>query len=325
MRRREFIALLGGGVAWPLAARAQQRTEPLSVGFLGASSAAAYATRIEALRAGLRDLGHIEGRNLVFETRWAENNYERLLVLASELVRIGCLVIVTHGTPGTRAAKQTSASVAIVMAVSGDAVATGLVNSLARPGGNVTGESYFSPELNAKQLELLKEIVPQITRVAFLVNPANPVTEINVSSVEKTAALLGMEMQPFKVQTPAELDLAFSTMAQRHVQAVVVDSDGMLNANAAAVVALALQHAIPASGDTEFPKAAGLTGYGPNFIEMFRRAAYFIDKIAKGAKPGDLPVEQPTKFELIVNLKTARAFGLDVPPTVLARTDKVIE
>jgi len=329
MKRREFITLIGCAatscVSWPLAARAQQGTEPLRVGFLGAASAAGYATRVDALRAGLRDLGYVEGRNLVFEARWAEDNYERLLTLARELVGSGCQVIVTHGTPGARAAKQASAQVAIVMAVSGDAVASKLVESLARPGGNVTGSSFFSTELKVKRLEQLKELLPQVKRLGYLFNPANPMAEINLPSVEKAAAALGLETQPFEVRTPAEVSAAFVTLADRRVQAVLIDDDSLLTGHAAAVAALALQHRIPAVGQTEFAQAGALIGYGPKQIEMFRRAAYFIDKIAKGAKPGDLPVEQPTKFELVVNLKAAQALGLEVPATLLARADEVIE
>jgi putative ABC transport system substrate-binding protein len=326
MRRRELIALLGGAAAWPLAARGQLRTDPLRVGFLGAASQAGYESRVGALRSGLRDLGYVEGRNLVVETRWAENNYDRLVDLASELVRIGSHVIVTHGTPGTRAAKQATATVPIVMAMTGDAVATKLVASLSRPGGNVTGSSFFSPELTMKKLELLKEIVPRMRRAAFLVNPANPVfAEVEQPLVSRAARSLGVELEAINVRAPADFGSAFSTMTERRVEVIDVGIDGMLSANAAALAALALEHGLPAAAEAEFPAVGGMIGYGPSFIEMFRRAAYFIDKIAKGVKPDDLPVEQPTKFELTFNLKTAKSLGLEISPMLLARADEVIE
>ena len=203
--------------------------------------------------------------------------------------------------------------------------ATKLVDSLARPGGNVTGSSFFSPELHVKQLELLKEVMPQLRQVAFLVNPANPLLEITLPQVELAARALGIEIQTVKVLAPAEFGHAFSRLAERRVEAVMVMSDGMLIGNAAAVAALAIGHRLPAVAEAESVQAGGMIGYGADQLEMFRHAASFIDKIAKGAKPADMPVEQPTKFKMVVNLKTAKALGLEIPPTLLARADEVIE
>ena len=328
MKRREFITLLGSAAAtkaWPVAAVAQQSTKFARIGFVGANAADSLPQRVEAFRAGLRELGYQEGRDIDIEFRWADGQYERLPALFNELVRRGVDVIVTHGTPGILAAKQATATIPIVMATSGDAEASGLVASLARPGGNVTGLTFFNPELAAKRFELLKEILPSLTEVGLLLNPANPINEPIVPAIKLTAQALRLEVHPFGVRAPADFEGAFVAMAAKRVGAVVVIDDATLIANAPAVARLALQQRLPSSGWPDYAVAGGLIGYGVSFPDLFRRAAKFVDKILKGAKPADLPVERATKFETIVNLKTAKALGLDVPTAILLRADEVIE
>ena len=325
MNRRAFIAVLGGVAAWPLAARAQQSQKVARLGFLGAESATGYANQLGGFRQGLIDLGYIEGTTVVIEYRWAEGKIARLPELAVELVRSNVDVIVAHGTPGILAAKQATASIPIVMAVSGDAEASGLVASLARPGGNVTGSTFFNPELAAKRFELLKETLPGLTEVGLLLNPANPINEPIVPKIELTAQALGLEVHPFGVRSPVEFEGAFAAMAAKRVGAVVIIDDATLIANAPAAARLALQQRLPSSGWPDYALAGGVIGYGVHFPDMFRRAATFVDKILKGTKPSDLPVERATKFETIINLNTAKALGLELPPTLLARADRVIE
>jgi len=326
MDRRAFIGRVAGGVlAAPLAAFAQQAGKIARIGFLGATSASGYAKQLDGFRLGLRDFGYMEGKNIVLEYRWAEGNYAQLAELAAELVRSKVDVIVTHGTPGTRAAKGATTTIPIVMAISGDAVATGLVVSLPRPGGNITGSTFFDPELSAKQIELLKEILPRITRVAVLVNPDNPVIGPVFKAMEITAKSLKLGLQQFAVRGPNEFENAFSAMVQKSVEAVAIQEDGMLNANVRTAGDLAMRKRLPLIGNTEVPRAGGVLGYGVNFPEVFRRAAYFVDKILKGAKPADLPVQQPTKFELVINLKTAKALGITIPQSLLSRADEVIQ
>jgi putative ABC transport system substrate-binding protein len=327
MKRREFIKLLAGGtLAWPLAARAQQAGRVARIGFLGAVSAAGYASRVEAFRSGLRDLGYVEGTNIIIEYRWAEENSQRLPELAAELVRSSVDVIVTHGTPGSLAAKRATPTIPIVMANVGDPVATGVVASLARPGGNVTGLSFFAPELGGKRIALLKELMPQISRVAYLVNPTNPsVVGPTLEMMEITAKALKMELQQFPVRGPSEFETAFERMAQGHVEAVAISEDAVLIANAPAIAALMTKRRLLSVGNNEIARSGGLMGYGVDSIAMFRRAAGFVDKILKGTKAADIPIEQATKFELVINLKTAKTLGLNVPPMLLALADEVIE
>jgi putative ABC transport system substrate-binding protein len=325
-RRRALLASLAALAAPSLAQGQGKRGRVYRIGFLGAATAAGYAAHLKGFRQGLRDYKYEEGRNLVIEYRWAEGRYERLPALARELVDARVEVIVTHGTPGTKAAKQATATVPIVMAIIGDAVATGVVPSIARPGGNVTGSSFFNPELAAKRLELIKEAVPRIASVGVLVNPDNPVLiDIVMKLMRETAKALKLELPQFPVRGPAEFDAAFASMVKQKCGAVAFLEDAMFNANAGALVALAAKHRLPATGGREFADAGGLLGYGVNFPEIFRRSVYFIDRILKGAKPGDIPVEQPTKFELHVNLKAAKALGLTIPNAVLVRADRVIE
>jgi putative ABC transport system substrate-binding protein len=326
VKRREFITLLGGATAWPLVARAQQpASRVFRIGFVGLTTADSLSNRPEAFRAGLRDLGYQEGRNVVIDFRWADGHYERLPALLSELVRLNVDVIVTHGTPGGLAAKQATTTVPIVFATAGDAVASGLVASLARPGGNMTGTTYFIPELSAKQLELLKETIPSLTDVAILLNPANPMNEPVVPAMKRTAQSLKLELHQFGARGPAEFVGAFAAMAAGRVGALVVIDDTTLIANAPIIAKLALGQRLPASGWPDFAAAGGLMAYGVNYVELFRRAATLVDKILKGTKPSDIPVERATKFDTVVNIKTAKALGIDIPTSLLLRADEVIE
>jgi putative ABC transport system substrate-binding protein len=326
MRRREFITLLCGtaAAARPIATRAQQSSKIARVGFLGATTAANIASRLEAFRSGLRRLGYVEGKNMLIDFRWAEGKYDQLPVLAAELVGLNVDVLVTYGTPGTLAAKQVTVTVPIVMAGCGDAVAGGIVASLARPGGNITGSTFSSPELNAKQIELLKEAFPSTRRVAFLFNPNNPNDLICIRVMELGAKSLGVEVQQIETRGPNEFDLNVSAAVERGADAVAVSGDAMFLANSD-IARIARSNRLVLVGAAEVARAGGLIGYGPRLLELYRRAGYFVDKILKGTKPADLPVEQPTKFELVINLKTAKTLGLEVSPLLLARADEVIE
>jgi putative ABC transport system substrate-binding protein len=280
---------------------------------------------LEGFRLGLRDLGYIEGKNIAIEFRWAEGKYERLQELARGLIEHKVDVVVTHGTPGTLALQRVTKTVPIVMATSGDAVITGLVNSLARPGGNTTGLSYFGPELAAKRLELIKEVVPSLAQLAFLVNPNNPIVNQDFQAVKIAAMPLKLEVQKFEVRGPQEFESAFANMTKKGAEAVAIDGDGMLTGNAKAIADIAAKQRLPTVGEAPFANAGGLIGYGPDYPAMFRRAAFYVDKILKGTSPADLPVEQPTKFNLIINLKTAKMLGLEIPPALLTSADEVIE
>jgi putative ABC transport system substrate-binding protein len=325
-RRKLIMALAAVASGLPLGAFAQQKGKVWRIGFLGQASASVAAPRVEALRAGLRDLGYVEGKNLVIEFRWAEGKYERLPELAAELVRLKVEVIVTQGGPGTSAAKSATTTIPIVMAFSGDVVAVGLIASLARPGGNITGMTAFIPEVTAKRLELLKDAFPRIRQVAVVLNPDNPsAMGVVFPAMEVTAKSLNLELQPFGVRGPGEFGSAFAAMAKRRVDAVVIGDDGMLVANAGAIANLAAKTRLPSVGFTEFAEAGGLMAYGASRLESYRHVATFVDKILRGAKPADLPVEQPTRFELVVNLKTAKALGITIPQSVLFRADRVIE
>jgi len=324
MKRREFITLLGGAAAWPLAARAQP-AKVARIGFLGLVSSSSHASRVAAFRAGLRDLGWIEGRNLLIEFRWAEGNYERLPMLAEELLRLNIDVLVTHGAAGALAAKKATSTIPIIITAVGDMQALGLVSSLSRPGGNITGLSLFVAELNAKRLELIKEAVPSVTRVAILLNPGNASTQFVLSEASATAKAANVELRAFEARQPADFVRVFAAMADQQVGAVVIHEDTMLNANANSLAVFSAVRRLPSSGFPEFARAGGLLAYGINFPDTDYRAAAFVDKILKGAKAADLPVERSTKFNLTINLQTARALGLDLPATMLARADEVIE
>jgi putative tryptophan/tyrosine transport system substrate-binding protein len=288
-------------------------------------SSSSHASRVAAFRSGLRDLGWIEGRNLAIEFRWAEGNYDRLPVLAEELLRLNIDVLVTHGAAGALAAKEATSTIPIVITAVGDMLALGLVSSLSRPGGNVTGLSLFAAELTAKRVELIKEAVPSVKKVAILLNPGNASTQFVLSETEATAKAASIELRAFEARQPTDFARIFAAIADQQVGALVIHEDTMLNANANALAIFAAVRRLPSSGFPEFVRAGGLLAYGINFPDTDYRAAAFVDKILKGAKAADLPAERSTKFNLSINLQTARALGLDLPATVLARADEVIE
>jgi putative ABC transport system substrate-binding protein len=273
----------------------------------------------------MRELGYVEGKNLVIEWRFADGEYERLPGLAAQLVQLNVDALVTHGTPGSLAAKRATTAIPIVIAAIGDPIAAGIVTSLARSGGNITGSAFFNPELMAKRLELLKEAAPRIAQVAVLMHPSNSLSRPIFESAEIAANSLKLRVHRFDARGPNEFDSAFSTMVKRRVDAVEIFDDAIFGSNAGAIAHLAIINRLPSAGSKEFGNAGGLIGYGPNIPEMYRRAAYFIDKIFKGAKPADLPIEQPTKFELVINRKTANALGITIPQSILVRADRVIE
>jgi len=327
VRRRDFIssALLGGvATAWPFAAQEQQPNKVFRIGYVGLHDAASLPERLAAFRAGMRSLGYEEGRNVVIEYRWADGHYDQLPAIFAEMVRLKVDVIVTHGTPGVLAAKKATTIIPIVFASAGDALASGLVDNLARPGGNVTGLTFFNPELAAKRLEPFKEMVTGLADVAVLSNPANPFEDAVMPAMTHTAQALTLTLHEFHVRGPSEFEAAFAAMAKKRDGALVVLDDPTLIANAPTLANLALQQRLPSSGWPDFARVGGLFGYGANFPELFRRAATFVDKILKGAKPSDLPVETPSKIELVVDLKTAKLLSLTVPQSLLLRADEVI-
>ena len=326
MNRRKFIRRLGTFFLTTASlAQAQQPGKIYRIGFLSATSASSNVDRVEALRAGLRDLGYVEGKNLVIEFRWAEGKFDRLPELAAELVRLNVDVILTAGTPAIRAAKNATTTIPIVMVTSGDPVAFGFVASLAHPGGNITGSSNFGPELSAKRLELLKEILPRARRVAVLLNPDNSINQRNLEEMERTAKFLKLGLHRYEVRGADEFKNAFSAMIKQRIDAVALPDDDFVSANGSRIAELAAKQRLPAIGRTDFVEAGGLIGYAVNFLDLYRRAAIFVDKILKGRKPADLPVEQPMKFEFVINLRTAKQIGLTIPQWTLMKADKVIQ
>ena len=324
MRRRQFITLLGGAAAWPLAARAQQAGKIRAIGLL--SPASRSPSVVPALFDALAELGWIEGKNLVVERRYAENRLERLPELAAELVRLNVEVIVANGTLGPLAAKRATSTIPIVMTAAGDPLGSGLVASLARPGGNVTGISLMAPDLGGKRLELLKELLPRLARVAVLWNAANPYPAIVFKETQAAGRTLGIEVQSLEVRGPDDFDGAFDTARKQRPDALITVEDPLTFSHQKRIADFATGQQLPSLyGFREFVVAGGLMSYGANVADLFRRAASYVDKILKGAKPADLPVQQPTTFELVINVKTARALGLEIPPTLLARADEVIE
>lgn len=305
--------------------RAQQHEGKWLIAFLGVPAAPKYAKLIDALRAGLHDFGYMEGKNIAMEFRWADGDNRRLPELANQLVGLHPDVLVTHGTPGTSAAMRATTTVPIVMAVSGDAVDTGLINSLAHPGGNVTGTTFFGPELAAKRLELLAEAMPNTRHLAVLVNPENAVNTPVLLAMQNAAASLKIELKQIAIRRSAELESAFAQIATQKLDGVAVFEDGITVANAATIGDLGVKERLPLTGFVEIAKAGGLIGYGANIPALFRRAGYFVDRILQGLKPADIPVEQPTKFDLVVNTRTAKTLGLPMPPTLLAAADELIE
>ncbi len=310
-------------LAAPLTADAQQLAKAARIGFLG--TATAVPAYIEAFRQGLRDLGYVEGQNITIEFREAGGRPERLPDLAAELLRLKVDVLVARGTQAILAAKQATSTIPIVMAASSDPVGTGLVASLARPGGNITGLSFISPELSGKRLELLKEVHPGASRVAVLWNPADPPRALELRETEAAARMLGVTLLSWEVRGPDDLEGAFVAMARRRAGAVITFADPITTAHRKRIVDLVAKHRLPGMyGTRAFVEAGGLMSYGANLPDLFRRSAAYVDKILKGTKPADLPVEQPTRFELVINLKTAKALGLTIPQSILIRAEEVI-
>jgi putative tryptophan/tyrosine transport system substrate-binding protein len=309
-----------------VAVEAQEPTRVWRLGFLGSGSYSPGDPRVEALRRGLRELGYTEGRNLAFEFRWAGGNDGSLPALAAELAKLKVDAIVTQGTQATNAARRAVTTVPIVFSVAGDPIGTGLVASLARPGGNVTGLTDIAPEIAGKRLELLREAMPGITRIAVLWNPANPSAPPQMKDTAAVARSLGLFVRSLELRDASQLEGAFATAVQDQARAIVLLSDGALYGRRVQIAQLAARHRLPCVAWTpEFAESGCLMAYGADVVEMHRRTAILVDKILKGANPGDLPVAQPTKFELVVNLKTAKVLGLRIPPTMLARADKIIE
>ena len=326
MKRREFILFGGATVAWPLAARGQPSGKNYRIGFLGVTSYEEYeGRRVDALLAGLRQLGYEEGRNIVIHYRWAESRYDRLPELATELVKLDVDVLVTHTTPGSRAAKQATSTIPIVMAAVGDPVDGGLVASLARPGGNLTGLTFFFAEVSAKRVELINEAIPTLTQVAVFVNPANPSHAIALSEMQRTAGALGVDLMPIEVKPRDDIAAAIATAATQRASALVALEDPLMVSNAKQIAGFALQNRLPVIGFKPQAEAGGLLEYGVDLFDLFSRSAAFVDKILKGTPPADLPIERAVKFELTVNLKTAKALGIESPTSILLRANEVLE
>lgn len=325
MRRREFITLLGGSAAWPLAALAQQANELPKIGFLGSGTSAAQGQWVAAFLQRLRELGWIEGRNLIIEYRWAEGSSDRAAEIAAEFVRLKVDVIVTYANPMVIATKKATSVIPIVFAAAADPLGTGLVASLARPGGNVTGLSVQNTELAGKHLDLLRELIPGLRQLAIMANVGNSASVLEMGEVQAAARAIGIEVARLEIQGPEDIAPAVE-QARGRADALYVCIDTVLFSNRICISTLAVGAHLPTMlSNREFVAAGGLMSYGPSFVDLFRRAGDHVDKILHGRKPGDIPVEQPIKFDLIINLTTARAIGLVVPPTLLLRADEVIE
>ena len=330
MRRREFITLIGGAaaaasVSWPYTASAQGADKPRTIGFMGAGAPAATSTSVEAFVQRLRELGWIEGRNVAIEYRWAENVFERLAGFAADFVRQGVDIIVADSTVAAIAAKLATAMIPIVFPIAGDPVGNKLVASLARPGGNATGLSIQQTELASKRLELLREIVPGLVRLAIMANAASPNTAREIDELRSTALTLGIEMAVFEIRRVEDIVPAFEAF-KASAQALYVAADPLVLSHRAAINTLALGLRLPTMYPfRDYVEAGGLVSYGPNVQALFRRAGEFVDKILRGTKPAEIPVEQPTKFDLVINLKAAKALGLTIPESFLLRADELIE
>ena len=312
-------------VALCSSARAQQPTKVPRIGYLSGTSYSANSARVDAFKQGLRELGYVEGKTIIVEWRYAEGKLDRLPALATELVRLKADVIVASAPPPTRAAKQATATIPIVMAYDDDPVGNGFVASLARPGGNITGLATLAPELTGKQLELLKEIVPKLTRVTVLGNATRPGSPQVLKEVNLAADALGVQLQYLEIQAPKDIEIALRAASQDHADGMLVMQTPVLISQRRHLAELAVKSRLPTIyGRPEYVEDGGLLSYATSFTDLSRRAATYVDKILKGAKPAELPVEQPTKFELIINLKTAKQIGLTIPPGVLARADKII-
>jgi putative ABC transport system substrate-binding protein len=325
LKRREFVTLLGGAAMWPLAVSAQQPAKLPTLGFLGPNTPSLDSSRVGALVQRLRELGWIEGRNVAIEYRWGEGRTEHLAEFAAEFVQLRVNVIVTSGTQPVIAAKQATSVIPIVFAAVGDPVGTGLVNSLARPGGNVTGLSIQATDLAGKRLELLREVVPGLRRLAIMANASASPAVLEMAEVQTTASALGLEIVASEIRRPEDIAPAFESLKGR-AEALYVCNDPLVTTNRIRINTLALGMRLPTMYNVrEFIEAGGLMSYGPNFLALYRRAADFVDKILRGAKPTDIPVEQPTKFDLIINLTTAKTLGLKIPEAFLLRADEIIE
>jgi putative tryptophan/tyrosine transport system substrate-binding protein len=325
-RRRFLLTALAGTLVVARGAEAQPAGKVYRIGYLSGASLAANKPFLEQFQQELRKLGYAEGQNVVIEYRWAEGNQERLPELAADLVRLKVDLIVAQASTAAQATYQATRTIPIVMVAVGDPMRLGLIASLGRPGGNVTGTASYLPELSGKPLEILTEIVPGIKRVALLWNPANPLHAGVLKDLEMAASSLGIQLQPLKIVTPEELDGVFRLAVNERASAVCILGDPMLGVHTARIATLALTVRLPSLFSTRpGADAGGLISYGPDLVVMYRRAAHQVDRILKGAKPADLPVEQPTKFELVINMKTVKALGLTIPPSLLARADQVIE
>jgi len=325
MRRRKFVALLGGVAAWPFAARAQQKAMPV-IGVLNTGSLSPSSPFMDAFRQGLSEAGYVEGQNLAIEYRWAEGHYDRLPALAADLVDRKVDLIMASSPPSALAAKSATSTIPIVFRSGADPVGDGLIASLAHPGGNLTGVSFIADELTAKRLALLSELVPRAGVIALLMNPNNATAERVIRDVQEAARTNGLQLHVLKASSEREIDSAFASLVQLHVDALVVGADPFLSTRREQLVTLASRRAVPAIyAWREFAAIGGLISYGSSLTAAFRLVGAYAGKILKGTKPADLPVEQPTKYELVINLKTAKALGITVPPTLLASADEVIE
>ena len=325
-RRRFLLTTLAGALVAPVAAEAQQAGKVYRIGFLGNSTEALEANLVGPFREGLRERGYVEGRDLTIEYRWAEGAYERFPALIAELIALKSDIIVTAGTPAALAVKRTTTTIPVVMAAVGDPIGTGLVKSLARPGGNLTGLVAIAPDLEGKRLELLTQIVPKLSSVAFLANPANPLHVTSEKQASAAAKALHLKVVFYSVRAEGEFDHAFQAIVGQRSGALVMLADRLFLHHRARIVEFTARHRLPAVyAYSELVQIGGLMSFGPSYPEMHRRAAYYVDRILKGAKPADLPVEQPTKYEFVINFKTAKALGLTIPPALLARADRVID
>jgi len=325
LSRRRFVVGSAAVLAAPMAARGQPTATVHRIGFLGSTSPKSHGAFVDAFRDGLRERGYVEGKNVTIEYRWADGDYSRLAPLAADLVRLNVNLILTHGTPGARAAKAATSSIPIVVAVVGDAVATGLVQSFARPGLNVTGASFSFPELNAKRIEMLKEALPSLKRAAVLMNATNVGNVVTFEAMARTARSVQVDVVQVFASRPEDFEAAFAQMTNARAEAVAVYEDALFISQAARLATLAEKHRLPSVGFREYADAGGLLAFGVNFPDVWRRAAVFVDRILKGAKPSALPMEEPRKFETVVNLRTAKILRLTIPPKVLARADTVID
>jgi putative tryptophan/tyrosine transport system substrate-binding protein len=324
--RRQFVTLLGGAaVAWPLAARAQRSAKTQRIGFLGVFSYAEYQRQVDALRRGLRQLGYEDGKNIVIHYRWADGRYDRLTELASELVKLNVDVLVTHSTPGALAANEATSTVPIVNAAVADPISAGLVASLARPGGNLTGLTFFFAEVCAKRIELIKEAIPTLTRLAILVNPANPSAAMALPDIQRIASALAVELVSVEVATRDDLAAAMATVTARGASALVAIEDPLFISHARQIAGSALQSRLPMIGFRPQADAGALMEYGVDNADLFYRSATFVDKILKGIPPAELPIERAVKFDLIVNVKSANTLGIEIPTSLLLRANEVIE